>query len=190
MIPIRSWIEGIWISVAVVWAITALRLKPVAKTQSSVSRLAEIVPLLLAAFLLFEARPRQSFLNHVVLAQTTSVQWTGVLLAMAGAAVAIVARLFLGANWSGRVTIKQGHELIRKGPYNVVRHPIYSGLFLTAIGTAVAFGAVRHLLAIPLVFLGFWAKIRIEEKLLTQEFGEQYVAYRREVRGAIIPYIL
>lgn len=186
----RSWIEGIWLSVAVVWAISALRLKPVARAQTPVSRLAEIVPLVLAAFLLFEARPRQSFLNDLVLSHTSAVQWTGVLLAMAGAALAILARLFLGANWSGRVTIKQGHELIRKGPYHVVRHPIYSGLLLAAIGTAVAFGAIRHLLAIPLVFVGFWVKIRVEEHLLTQEFGEQYAAYRREVRGAIIPYIL
>lgn len=185
-----SWIEGIWLSVAVVWGISALRLKPVAKTQTAASRLGEIVPLVLAAFLLFEARPRQSFLNDLVIAHTTAAQWTGVLLAMAGASIAILARTFLGANWSGRVTIKQGHELIRKGPYNVVRHPIYSGLLLAAVGTAVAFGAIRHLLAIPLVFLGFWIKLRVEEQLLTQEFGEQYAAYRREVKGAIIPYIL
>jgi protein-S-isoprenylcysteine O-methyltransferase Ste14 len=162
----------------------------VAKAQSGVSRLAEIVPLVLAALLLFGSRSLPYGLDLQVLPGNSGIQWTGLLLTFAGAILAIFARLFLGSNWSGRVTIKQGHELIRQGPYAIVRHPIYSGLLLSVMGSAIAFGQLRHLLAIPLTMLGWWIKIRQEEQLLGQEFGEQYAAYRREVRGAIIPYIL
>lgn len=187
---IRSWIEAVWIAVGVFWAISAIGLKPVVKTQSVSSRLGELVYLVLAGFLLFGVRPTTEVLNRWVLPQTTTVQGIGLLVTAAGAAIAILARAFLGANWSGRVTIKQGHELIRKGPYAVVRHPIYTGLLLSVIGTAIAFGAVRHVIAIPLVIRGFWIKIQEEERLLAEQFGEQYAAYRREVKGTLIPHLL
>lgn len=186
----RSWIEATWLAVAVFWAISAIGLKPVAKQQNARTRIAEIVPLVLAAFLLFGSRPASGILNARVLSHSPAIAWTGFLVTVAGAALAIVARAILGANWSGRVTIKQGHELIRRGPYAIVRHPIYSGLLLSVVGTAIFFGGVRHLLAIPLTLYGWSGKIQEEEKLLAEEFGEQYDAYRREVKGAIIPHIL
>jgi protein-S-isoprenylcysteine O-methyltransferase Ste14 len=187
---IRSWIEAAWIAVGVFWAVSAIGLKPVAKAQSAGSRLAEVIYLVLAGFLLFGRWPVTEVLHRRVFPQTIAMQWTGLLITGAGAVIAILARAVLGANWSGRATIKQGHELIRKGPYAFVRHPIYTGLLLAVIGTAVAFGEIRHLLAIPLTLRGFWIKIQEEERLLAEQFGEQYLAYRREVKGAIIPHIL
>jgi protein-S-isoprenylcysteine O-methyltransferase Ste14 len=189
LLNIRVWIEAVWIIVGIVWAAGALRLKPAARMQSGISRLAEIVPLVLAAFFLFGSGG-PGIINSPLLANTSATRWSGFLVTIAGALIAIFARFFLGSNWSGRVTIKQGHELIRTGPYAIVRHPIYSGLLLSVVGTAIAFGGIRHVLAIPLTLLGWWAKIRQEEQFLTQEFGEQYASYRREVRGAIIPYVL
>ena len=100
------------------------------------------------------------------------------------------ARLYLGQNWSATATIKQDHELIRRGPYRLVRHPIYTGTLIAAAGTAIAFGELRDLLALPLVIVGFWLKARSEERLLMSNFGDRYAADRREVRGAIIPYLL
>lgn len=188
--PIRSWIEAVWIAVGVFWAISAIGLKPVAKTQSAASRVGEIVYLILAGFLLFGVWPTTELLNTRMFPQTTLAPRLGLLLTGAGAAIAILARAFLGANWSGRVTIKEDHELIRKGPYAFVRHPIYTGLLLAVIGTAIAFGQVRHAIAIPLTLRGFWLKLQEEERLLSEQFGEEYLAYRREVKGAIIPRIL
>lgn len=187
---IRFWIELIWLSVCIVWAIGALRLKPIARSQSAASRLGEIIPLVLAGWLLFGAQRGPAIINIRILPGNSAVQFTGLFLTLAGGAIAIFARIFLGANWSGKASIKQGHELILAGPYSIVRHPIYSGLLLAVVGTAIAFGELRHLLAIPLTFVGWWLKIRQEEELLSREFAEQYAAYRQRVKGAIIPRIL
>ena len=85
--------------------------------------------------------------------------------------------------------IKRDHELIRQGPYRLVRHPIYSGILCGAVGTSIAFGALRNLLALPLLLLGFWVKASAEERLLRSQFGERYLEYCREVRSAIIPFL-
>jgi protein-S-isoprenylcysteine O-methyltransferase Ste14 len=61
------------------------------------------------------------------------MQWAGVVVCAAGAGVAIRARRILGRNWSGFVMIKQDHELIQRGPYRFVRHPIYTGIILEVV---------------------------------------------------------
>ncbi len=74
--------------------------------------------------------------------------WIGTALVAAGLGFAVAARAYLGRNWSGTVTLKQGHELIRTGPYRLVRHPIYTGMLLAFVGTAMARGRVRGLVAL------------------------------------------
>ena len=111
------------------------------------------------------------------------------MLTVAGMLFSVWARLTLGRNWSGTVTIKQDHELIQRGPYRIVRHPIYTGMLLAMLGTAFIYGIARCFLGVPIVGLGFWLKVQIEEQFMVRQFGEQYVRYRQEVR-ALIPYIL
>jgi protein-S-isoprenylcysteine O-methyltransferase Ste14 len=103
--------------------------------------------------------------------------------------LAVWARVFLGANWSATVTIKQDHEIIRNGPYALVRHPIYSGFLLGMLGTAIAIGEVRGLIAWGLAFLGWWLKLQTEERFLLEQFGTQYLKYRKETK-ALIPFVL
>ena len=100
-----------------------------------------------------------------------------------------MARFFLGRNWSGIVTIKQGHTLVRKGPYRFVRHPIYTGLLLAIFGTALAIGEIRALIGAGLVFALFVHKISLEESFMTEQFGADYADYRRNVK-ALIPFVL
>lgn len=69
--------------------------------------------------------------------------WLGLLMVICGLAFAVWARIHLGRNWSGTVTVKEDHELIRSGPYGIVRHPIYTGLLLAIAGTAIVFGEWR-----------------------------------------------
>lgn len=208
----REIIMAIWLAVGAVWLLTALRLKPVARTSDFGSRAGQIFILTCAAVLLFWQGPQIAApdgLNlpahalfaalGVALAAVIDARalpahpvlvGLGVALTAAGAGFAIVARLYLGRNWSAGATIKENHELICRGPYRLVRHPIYTGQLIAVIGTAAALGEIRDLLALPLVIVGFWLKARSEERLLMNNLGAGYSAYRRAVRGAIIPYIL
>jgi protein-S-isoprenylcysteine O-methyltransferase Ste14 len=108
---------------------------------------------------------------------------------VAGRGLAVWARRHLGSYWSGHLVIRADHRLIRSGPYAAVRHPIYAGLVLGMLGTAIAVGEWRGLLAVLLLVVAYLRKIRKEERWLLRDLGEEYARYRREVR-AIIPFVL
>ena len=98
------------------------------------------------------------------------------------------ARLHLGKLWSGWVSKKADHRIVDSGPYGIVRHPIYTGLLLAAIATAVLKGTIYALIGAALIGLGFWIKARLEERFLRQELGaEAYDAYRRRV-PMLVPF--
>ncbi len=113
----------------------------------------------------------------------------GLLLIVAGVLFACWARYILGSNWSSEVQLKQDHELIERGPYRYVRHPIYSGLLLALLGTVVLLGEWRALLALAIIAASFWRKLRLEERWLREHFGPAYVDYMQRVK-ALIPGIL
>jgi protein-S-isoprenylcysteine O-methyltransferase Ste14 len=102
----------------------------------------------------------------------------GWLLTALGMLFSIWARLSLGRNWSGRVVLKEGQELISSGPYALVRHPIYTGLLVALAGGALYDGRWRAMLGLAFFAIGFWLKARSEEALLEGEFGEEYRSYR------------
>ncbi len=107
-------------------------------------------------------------------------------LVLVGLLIVVWARVVLGANWSGRITFKEGHELIQ---YRYVRHPIYSGLLLMALGTAVVVNRTSAFLGVFVYFCVLWLKLRQEEALLTKHFPEAYRAYQGKTK-ALIPLIL
>jgi protein-S-isoprenylcysteine O-methyltransferase Ste14 len=113
--------------------------------------------------------------------------WIGVALVIAGLAFAIWARVHLGGNWSGTVTIKQGHELIRSGPYAYVRHPIYTGLITALLGTTLASGTVHAAIGLAIIAVSFVHKSRIEEGFMRETFPGAYQRYSAEV-PALIPF--
>ncbi|MGB8308577.1 MAG: isoprenylcysteine carboxylmethyltransferase family protein [Methanoregula sp.] len=113
----------------------------------------------------------------------------GLIITVAGLAFAIWARVHLGKNWSGMPVIREEHTITRTGPYSFVRHPIYSGLILAFFGTAIGIGYVWVFCCVPLIFVLFVIKFRIEEKFLEEEFGEEYARYKREIK-ALIPYVI
>jgi protein-S-isoprenylcysteine O-methyltransferase Ste14 len=87
------------------------------------------------------------------------------------------------------VTLKEGHELVDRGPYRFVRHPIYTGILTMFFATALALGHLAGFAATLLVFSSFWIKLRDEEQLMLQQFPERYVVYRQRVKR-IIPFVL
>src|SRR5262249_694264 len=74
---------------------------------------------------------------------------------LAGCGLALWARRQLGANWSGSVQLKEGHPLVRSGPYKLLRHPIYAGVSLAVLGTTIVGGRVQNLLAVPLMLAAY-----------------------------------
>jgi len=113
----------------------------------------------------------------------------GVLVCVFGLFVTIWARRMLVGNWSSDVTFKQGHELVRSGPYRFVRHPIYTGLLVMGLGSAIVIGRLHCFLAIAVVGIGCWIKLKQEERLLLRHFPDAYPAYQNQVK-ALVPFVL
>lgn len=96
-----------------------------------------------------------------------------------GHAFTIWARIHLGRNWAGHLSIQHDHQLVQDGPYRFCRHPIYVGLMIAYAGTALAIGTLTAFLAPVAAFLAFRCKSRIEELQLGVIFPA-YAGYRRE----------
>jgi protein-S-isoprenylcysteine O-methyltransferase Ste14 len=178
-----------WYMVAFFWLINAFANKRTIQRQSFASRLPYVVLFWLAFWLLFGSTSHRSHhLGLVVLPHSTAMAGLGLVLTVLGLLLAIWARVTLGGNWSGTVTFKEDHELIVRGPYALVRHPIYTALLLMFLGTALAIGTVGALAGVPVLFLSFWIKFRQEEALMTEHFGDQYRDYMKRVK-ALIPFV-
>ena len=180
---------GLWLVWGGYWFISAGGGKAVARKESMASRLGHLLPLFFAGYLLWADRLPGGFLCGQVWPATAASYWTGLALLSLGLAFSVWARLSIGRNWSATVTVKEDHELVRTGPYRFVRHPIYTGLLLGFTGTAVALAEWRGVLAVALVFLALWRKLKLEERWMGEVFGDRYAVYKREVR-ALAPFLL
>jgi protein-S-isoprenylcysteine O-methyltransferase Ste14 len=112
----------------------------------------------------------------------------GALLFASGIALAIWARLELGRNWGMPMTQKSEPELVTAGAYRLVRHPIYSGLLLAVLGTALATDLIGLIIA-PILGGYFYYSATVEERNLTATFPATYPAYRMSTK-MLIPFVL
>jgi len=186
----RLLVPVLWLAWLVYWRISAADVKPTERRESPGSRAIHVVPLLLAGVLLgVPPLPNGGWLFERFIPRSAVGFWIGVLLTAAGLGFSSWARTHLGRNWSGTVTVKHDHELIQSGPYRLVRHPIYSGILLAIIGTALVRGQWRGLVALAIVMAALWRKLRLEERWMSERFGEQYLRYRART-AAVIPFLL
>ena len=185
----RYLFPAMWLAWAVYWWISSRHVKPTARRESFASKLSHIGPLLLAAILFSVPHMPISGLGEKFLPPTAWRFAAAAALTAAGLLMAAWARRYLGTNWSSTVTIKEGHELVTAGPYAIVRHPIYTGLILAFVGTALAIGEWRAVLAAVFGVIAFWRKLSLEERWMREQFGERYQAYSRRV-PALIPFVL
>ncbi len=177
----------LWMTFAGIWLIAALRTKRTQQRASLGFTLAYILPLFAASYLAF-GDPLFPWLRMHVLPANPFTTALGVALTALGIGLAIWARFYIGQNWSGTVTIKVGHQLVRTGPYALVRHPIYFGIMVAILGTALVRHQLRGVLAIPLVWVGFLIKSKMEERFMRQTFGTEYDDYSRST-GGLVPRI-
>ncbi len=184
----RHLIALMWLLWALYWAICAFRAKPVRARESLISRLAFVIPMVIVALLLLLGHEGPPWLVVRVVPGGWTRFWIAVAVVAIGILFAIWARVVLGGNWSGAVTIKEGHELIDRGPYRRIRHPIYTGLLCSVLGTGLAAGRVSGLLAFVIALIALLRKLRVEERFMAQEFGERYATYRQR-SWALLPWI-
>ena len=190
-LPIGHLIEAAWLVFLLYWAWSARRVKGARRSEPLSPRLLKYwLPLAVAACLIQRVRAYPSSLLHLrVLPESTSLLVLGLLLTWLGVALAIRARVVLGRNWSSEVQVKHDHELIVRGPYRWVRHPIYTGLLLAILGSALALGELRGVIAFAIIAVSFWFKLRLEERWMGEQFGGAYDDYRRRTK-ALVPGLL
>jgi protein-S-isoprenylcysteine O-methyltransferase Ste14 len=116
------------------------------------------------------------------------LQVLGAVLFVCGIALAVWARICLGRNWGMPMTRKDEPELVTAGPYALVRHPIYSGILLAVLGTALATD-IYWLVAFAVLGVYFIYSARVEERLMTSAFPATYPSYRAKTK-MLIPFVL
>lgn len=120
--------------------------------------------------------------------QSTALAAVGLVIVLCGLGFAVWARVHLGRNWGMPMSRKEEPELVTSGPYRLVRHPIYTGLLLAVVGTALAVDLIALALAAIVAAL-FWYSARVEERNMTAAFPTAYPAYRAHTR-MLIPFVL
>jgi protein-S-isoprenylcysteine O-methyltransferase Ste14 len=178
----------VWLAWLIYWGVAAISTKRTRYRESVPSRLLHIVPLILGIALLVVPRIAGTWLTLRFLPRSPAWFLFGLGLTILGLGLSVYARVWLGRNWSGTVTLKEDHELIRGGPYRRVRHPIYTGILLAVLGSALAEGQWRGLVALALITAAFLHKIKVEERVLTEQFGDAYRQYQAET-SALLPGI-
>ena len=183
-----SWhtVTTLWMAWLIYWAISSQNVRHAHTVEPLPWRISTPVIMALAAMLVFSPFFRVGPLARRFVPENRWIAGIGIILVIAGLAISVWARRHLGQFWSSRVTLKVDHQLIQSGPYARVRHPIYSGLLLALIGTALFVGEWRAVAGVALVFAAHWNKARREEALLTREFGATYDQYRGRT-GALVP---
>ena len=178
----------LWLAWLAYWVFAARDVKPVRRREPWASRLLTVALTIPVALLMAAPGKWLPWLSARFLPDTMIVDWAGLLMVTAGLALAVWARTHLGRNWSGTVTVKEDHELVRSGPYAIVRHPIYTGLLVAMLGTAIILGEWRGLLALCFLSAAFLLKLRREERFMAESFPDTYPGYRARV-PALVPLL-
>jgi protein-S-isoprenylcysteine O-methyltransferase Ste14 len=176
---------AMWCVIEIYWDVAKKNIAPETDSESRGSRWLHLLLCSAAQILIF--LPIQG-LRQRYLPASEIVTATGLTFNAVGLVLAIWSRRCLGRYWSGKITIKVDHQLIRNGPYRLIRHPIYTALLSLYLGTAIVAGELHALIGWVLVVIAYLRKIRLEEANLLKAFGEEYRSYRGE-SSALLPGI-
>jgi len=179
-------IEAAWIIWTVWWLVAATRQNAVKKREPGGEWLLRWIVLIVAMALFFRPGSYLGVLNERFIPYNTLVRDAGAALTCAGLAFSIWARQHIGRYWSGTVSLRVDHQLIRTGPYSRIRHPIYTGILLALVGTVLADGHYRVIVAFAFVLAGLTWKAWSEENLLSHEFGPAFEEHKRHT-GFFLP---
>ena len=176
---------GIWIAFTVYWSVVAAKAPtPTRRAESAASRQRRQLLLHIALLLLFVPVPGLRF----PLVPEAIAPFAGLGVQVAGALLYLWCKRELGRNWSGAISIKQDHRLVRSGPYRLVRHPMYTAMLGMAAGTAIVSNQLHAPIGFAVMAYAYWRKISIEERWLREEFGQAYDEYRHS-SWVLVPFL-
>lgn len=184
-----------WAAFLLVWGISAFFVKRDIRgggyaalwQRYWVLRLAAAAVVIFAAVRLARSTRSQVLFSRGIFTPPPALGWIGAALTAVGIGVAIWARVSIGRNWSSRPAVKEHHQLVTTGPYAYVRHPIYSGIMLAALGTALIssiFGVGMFIF----ISIAFALRMNKEEKIMLDLFPEQYPEYRKRTKR-LVPFV-
>ena len=177
----------VWLAWIIYWRVAGLNTKETARRDTSLRRWLYSVPIVFA-MLVFVFPAHHPTWRVTLFPNRPACYAIGTALLFLGMAISIWARVELGRNWSNVVTVKVGHELVQSGPYRWVRHPIYTGILVSLAGSALAQDFWCDLVIVPIVFVAFWIKLRLEEQWMRAQFGAAYEAYCAGTKR-LIPFL-
>jgi protein-S-isoprenylcysteine O-methyltransferase Ste14 len=175
-----------WAAWAILWAAMAFFSKSNKRRESPGQRLQHVIPAMLGFLLLFREGVGSPWFTRAIFPDDPVLMLVCVALTMLGLLFSVWARLALGSNWSGTVTIKANHQLIRRGPYRFIRHPIYTGMLTALLATATTQRLVSGVLGFAVIFFALYRKAQREESFLSQEFGDAFAEHQRHT-GMFLP---
>jgi protein-S-isoprenylcysteine O-methyltransferase Ste14 len=179
-------IGDLWLIFVLYWFVSALRLNRMRAREPIRQRLTYVLPILAALAIVNWGDSQFPFFGRRFIPDANWIVNAGVLITATGIAFAIWARYHIGRFWSGSISLREGHQLIRSGPYARIRHPIYTGILVASAGTVVALGTYRFLAVFFILLAGFVMKAKREEALLSREFGAAFDEHRRQT-GFFLP---
>jgi|SRR6266851_5453486 len=179
-----------WTVFFLYWIVAAFWTKQTAERAGWLSGWWVWLILALPAFVLLRRRTVPFAAGAMLWRSTAALGIVADAITGTGLFIALWARTILGRNWSANVVLKEQHELIDRGPYRFVRHPIYTGVLLMVLGTVMLWGRTVGLMLLGVDIAGVWVKARREERLLTKHFPEAYRRYRARVKAALIPFVV
>jgi protein-S-isoprenylcysteine O-methyltransferase Ste14 len=177
-----------WAVLLLYWFANAQKVKAAAHTQTRISRYIYMFFFISAFVIVYTRGLAIGILGYQLIPANTVSGVVGMVICISGVAFAIWARKTLGDNWSAQVTLKKEHELVQKGPYKFVRHPIYTGFEIGLLGVAITIGQLKGLVGLSIAFFCHYYKTTMEEKIMYSEFGEQYAEYAKRVKR-LIPFV-
>lgn len=177
-----------WVVWLLVWMAAWVWSKRARRRETFATGVWHSLAFMVAVVLIMGHPPRPAWLDDPVVPHLDAFQAIGLVMTVAGLAFSLWARFYLGSNWSAAVHVKADHQLVRSGPYRFVRHPIYTGILVAFVGTALAQDRWRSLLAVVVMLAGLLYKLRLEERWMTETFGDAYRDYRRHTK-ALVPFV-
>ena len=174
----------VWLVFWTGWLVSAFSAKPTVRRRRG-GRPVALLIILAGDVVIHALRPGGP---NGLLVQSPPVRGIGAALVISGLGTAVWARVILGRNWGMPMTQKDEPELVTAGPYGLIRHPIYTGLILATVGTALAVSLAW--LVVAAVMGGYFIySATVEERTLTAQFPESYPRYRARTK-MLIPFVL